>query len=257
LLEKLVDEHPAVPDYRHLLALCHREVSARRWFRRDFEASAEAANKATGILQELVQECPDVPDYRHDLCKTYMMLQFQTGFPPGVADPLQHGMLDKALAICEELVAEHPNVPDYAVSQIQIRFGLAGTLWKTDPPGAETHLRKALALQSSLVRRFPRNFPYRAGMDAIHDALRRLLQQTGRSPEARSMLEASITSLKELLENDPKAGFLRGVLGMRYLDLAKLLREMGEEQAAADAERQAEALRPRWPNEPARRSPPP
>ena len=244
ILERLVAEHPAVPDYRHLLALCYREVFPRP-FTRDPDPSADAADKATKILQALVQEYPDVPDYRHDLCKTYLMLEFRRAFSPGVGGPSQRELLDKALAISEELVAEHPNVPDYAVSQIHSRLRLAAVLWMTDPPGAETHLRKALALQSSLVRRFPRNSSYKFGMTMIHDSLGWLLEQNERLPEARSMVEASIASLKELLENDPKAGPLRGLLAFHYMNLAKLLREMGEPQATADAERQAEALRPR------------
>jgi len=243
LLERLVAEHPTVPDYRHLLALCYREVFPR-WFGRDPDRPAEAANKATRILQELVKEYPDVPDYRHDLCKTYAMLEAWRAFAPGVADPPQRQMLDKALEISEELVAEHPNVPDYAVSQIHIRLGLAGMLRKTDPPGAETHLRKALVLQSSLVRRFPRTSSYKFGMALIHDSLGGLLQQRGRLPEARSMFEASIASLKELLENDPKAQPLRGLLAYRYMSLADLLRGMGEKKAADDAIREAQDLRP-------------
>jgi tetratricopeptide (TPR) repeat protein len=81
-------------------------------------------------------------------------------------------------------------------------------------------------------------------MALIHDSLGGLLKDNGRLPEARSMLEASIASLKELLENDPKAQPLRGLLAYRYMSLADLLRGMGEEQAAAAAVREAQDLRP-------------
>ncbi len=244
LLERLVSEHPAVPDYRHLLALCYREVFPRP-FTRGLDPSADAADKATKILQALVEEYPDVPDYRHDLCKTYLMRELRRAFSSRVTDPPEHDMLDKALALSEELVAEHPNVPDYVLSQIHIRVALAGVLWMTDSTGAETHLRKALALQSSLVRRYPRNSPYKFGLTGIHDFWSWLLEQSDRLAEARSMVEASIASLEEALDNDPKAGFVRRLLADRYLRLAYLLGRMGEDQAADDALLQAKALRPR------------
>jgi tetratricopeptide (TPR) repeat protein len=243
LLERLVAEHPAVPDYRHLLALCYREVFPR-WFGRGPDSSSDAANKATKMLQELVQEYPDVPDYRYDLCQTYTMLNARRAFSPGGADPSQRETLDKALAISEELVAEHPNVPDYAVSQVHIRLSLAAILGKSDPTDAEACLRKALALQSALVRRFPRTSSYKFSMAIICDSLAGFLQERGRLPEARAMLQASIAALKEFLKNDPRAGPFRGVLAHHYMILADLLRRMGEQEAAAEAVRQARDLHP-------------
>ncbi len=108
----------------------------------------------------------------------------------------------------------------------------------------EANLRKALEIQSTLVRRFPRNFSYQFEMAIADESLAGLFQEQGRLPEARSAQQDAITSFKEIMQNDPKAGPIRGVLAHNYANLSDLLRRMGEEQAAAEATRQAEALRP-------------
>lgn len=246
LLEQLVASHPAVPDYRHLLARCYREASFHGFGHRESVAT-ESMERATKILQDLVAEYPDVPDYRYDLSETYAMQVNLRPFSPEATDPAaqkqSREMLEKALAISEELVAEHPNVPDYAASQVHIRLRLAGLLWLSDPTGAEAMLRKAFDLQSALVRRFPRTSFYSFSMAIIQDLLAGLLQQRGKLPEARSMLEGSIASLKAAIQRDPNAP-IRGVLAYNYMRLADLLRRMGDDKAAAEATRQAESLRP-------------
>ncbi len=246
LLERLVADHPTVPDYRHLLARCHREASFR-WSDHRVTLSSETMDQAVKILRKLVDEHPDVPDYRYDLSQTYMIQGTLLPFSPEAADPNARQRcrttLEKALAISEELVAEQPNVPDYAVSQVHIRLRLAGLLWQSDPAGAEAHLRKALDLQSVLVRRFPGTSPYCFWKGVIQDFLAGLLQEHGKLPEARAMREGSIASLKAAVERDPNAP-IRGALAHNYMRLADLLRSMGEEKAAAEAVRQAEALRP-------------
>lgn len=246
LLEQLVASHPAVPDYRHLLARCYREASFHGFGRRE-SVGTENMERATKILQDLVAEYPDVPDYRYDLSETYAMQANLRPFSREATDPAAQKqareMLEKALAISEELVAEHPNVPDYAVSQVHIRLRLSGLLWLSDPTGAEAMLRKAFDLQSALVRRFPNTSFYNFSMGIIQDLLAGLFQQRGKLPEARSMLEGSIASLKAAIQRDPNAP-IRGVLAYNYMRLADLLRRMGDDKAAAEATRQAESLRP-------------
>ncbi|MGD0382156.1 MAG: hypothetical protein ABSA77_01455 [Thermoguttaceae bacterium] len=217
-------------------------------FDRRADSTRETTNKAVQILQKLVEEYPDVPDYRYDLSETYAIEDDRGPFFPKATDSTARKRsletLEKALAISEELVAEHPNIPDYAVSQVFIRLRLANILQESDRSGAESNLRKALDLQSALVRRYPKTFTYKFGMAIIYESLAVLLEKRGVLSEARCMLQASIDALKELSQNDPKAPPLRGILAHHYMSLAELLRRMGEKQAAADAEAQARNLRP-------------
>jgi hypothetical protein len=163
-----------------------------------------------------VDEYPHVPDYRHDLSQSYAWPVPGWPFWPAATDRTaeqrSREMLEKALAISEELVFEHPNIPDYAVSQVHIRLRLTDILWESDPSRAEANLCKALDLQSTLARRFPQNSFYRLGVAIIHESLAVFLRDRGQLPEARSALDNSIASFQEVLQKDPNAGFIRGVL---------------------------------------------
>jgi hypothetical protein len=47
-----------------------------------------------------------------------------------------------------------------------------------------------------------------------------------------------------VLQKDPKAWPIRGVLAGNYMYLANLLRRTGDDKAATEADRQAQGLRP-------------
>jgi tetratricopeptide (TPR) repeat protein len=153
-------------------------------------------------------------------------------------------MLEKAIAISEELVAENPNIPDYAVSQVHIRLRLAETLRDHDPAGAEAALRKAMDLQSTLVRRFPGNSSYKFWMAILHEWLAGLHQEHGQLATARTELQQSVALLKETMDKDPKAEHVSGVLHHNYLSLANVLRRLGQDDAAAEALAKAQELHP-------------
>lgn len=153
-------------------------------------------------------------------------------------------MLDKALNLSEQLVAEHPNIPEYAVSSVFIRLRLSDSLWASDPTGAEDNLRKALDVQSTLVRRFP-NWSNRFWKAAIQESLGRLYLKHDRLAEARTKLQDCIVSFKEVLDESDKPGFLRFILFQNYMKLADVLRGMGDDEAAKEATRQARAFKQR------------
>jgi hypothetical protein len=98
-------------------------------------------------------------------------------------------------------------------------------------------------VQSTLASRFPENSSYRFWVAVIQESLGGLLQERSRLPEARSALQDCIASFKEALRNDAKAGLVRYVLAKNYMNLADVLRRMGEDQAAEEATRQAQDLR--------------
>jgi serine/threonine protein kinase len=241
ILEKLAAEYPAVPDYRHLLAQCYREIPPLRFFR-GLPPAPEASNQALDIMQKLVEEYPDVPDYRYDLGETYAMLAFSPDATDKLAAQRPRELLQKALVISEELVAEHPNIPDYAASQMHIRLALTDALRESDVAGAESSLRKALDIQAALMRRFPHTSTNKFWLAVIRHSLAGFLQQRGQLSEARSALQECITLLKGAMRDDPKAMYIRDVLAQNFMNLADLLRRIGDEPAAAEADRQAREL---------------
>jgi len=239
VLEELVAEYPSIPDYRHLLARCFREMPPRRP-PGDRERDLDGRERATEILQQLVEDFPEVPEYRHDLSENYAMLDFGGPILGREGLSVAEERLQTALGISEELVAEHPNIPNYVVSQVHIHHKLADILRRSDQlDAAEPELRKALALQSSLAQRFPEVSPYRIWLATIQGSLARLLCDRGQLEEARSLAQASVATLDDLVDNEPKHEHVRGVLADSYDCLADVLSRMGEGQLARQARRQA------------------
>ncbi|MGA2258213.1 MAG: serine/threonine-protein kinase, partial [Thermoguttaceae bacterium] len=246
LLERLVADHPEVPGYRHLLARCYRETPPM-WAGRGANSESDSLDKAAQILEKLAEKYPDVADYRYDLSETYALLgdRGSPGQESPDGDTAKHSLatLEKALTLSEQLVAEHPNIPDYAVSSVFIRLRLSGSLWASDPTRTEENLRKALDVQSTLVRRFPENSSNKFWKAVIQESLGRLFQKHDRLPEARIALQDCIVSFNEVLQHDAKEWRVRGILSMNYINLADVLRHLGEDKAAEEAMGQAQNLR--------------
>ena len=248
ILERLVGDDPAVPDYRHLLARCYRELPPP--LRRDGKPATDNLNKAAQILTKLVEEHKDIADYRYDLSETYAMLGEQRAVSEGPGWAGQRGtpkLLDEALKLSEELVAEHPNIPEYAVSQVNIRLRLDHAVRGGDPTRAEANLRKALAVQSALVERSPQAASYKFWRGVIQESLGGLLQEHNRLAEAKTALQDCIASFRDCLRNDGKPSPIPGILAHNYTSLADVLRRLGEDEAAAEATRQARELATKGP----------
>src|SRR5262249_7969527 len=116
LLESLVQMHPTVPAYRHLLALGYREKASRPWG--PFAKTADKdRQEAITLLKKLATDFPSVPDYRFELSETLL-----TGrSPPHVT----RKDVEEALRLATDLVGEHPNVADYQISKAHIHMRLA------------------------------------------------------------------------------------------------------------------------------------
>ena len=244
LLERLIDEQPSVADYRHLLACCYREFPVNGAESAGQSAFA-SADKAIALLRRLVTDFPDVPDYRYDLSKTYARLDFRD--QPVGADfyATMEERLRKSLSISEKLIAENPNVPDYTASYVHSLYMLTEVLRHARRPDeAETTLRKALAIQASLAEQFPKANSYIVWKAILQDALAKMVADRGRSQEARALLESAVAALNPLLQSEPQAAYIHGMLGRCYKNLSDVLSQMGEEQQAAEMLRRGREHRP-------------
>ncbi len=243
ILTELRAAYPDVPDYRHLLALCYRDLPPSvPWAPDDHPLPHDAATQAINILQQLVEDFPDVPKYQYDLSETYALT---ADYAPSIGpDALQQQRLRAALDISEQLVADHPNVPAYVVSQVHIRLRFAGAQRRERQFGAaEEHLQEARAFQAGLARRFPDTPSHQVFVAAIEGDLARLARDCGRLDDARSHLEAGLAVLHELPDDWRRPPYVRDVFVVIYSDLAGVHRQLGDDSAAADAARQAECHR--------------
>jgi eukaryotic-like serine/threonine-protein kinase len=234
LLESLANEHPTVPNYRHLLACCYRDLPPPG-LKSGGQRTLDPQSKAIEILRKLADDFPEVSDFRHDLSKAYAKLDPRDPQFSGDRCAVAEERLRRSLSILERLVAEHPNVPDYAVSQVQTLYTLSEVLRRArGSDDGETALRKALARQSSLVAQFPDVRSYKAWQAILQESLAKLLSDRDQLKEARTLLETAIAGLEQLLKSEPQALYVRDLLGRCYANLADVLTNMGEEQQAAE-----------------------
>jgi serine/threonine protein kinase len=244
LLQDLVNEYPAVPEYRHLLACCYRDLSVGP--PRDGPGSFSAnTSRAVEILRELVEDFPKVPDYRHDLCETLGRIpdlgwsRFATVFAANKQ------RLEEAITLSRALVAEYPNVPQYTASHAQLHDKLSFLFHgagQTAP--AEEELRNAVALQAGLVKQHPEVAAYTFSLAVMESSLARLHRERGDDSGARALLESSLKRLESLLKKDVRLGFVRIFLGRSYRELAQLVSRSGDKEMAAELLRKAEEFGP-------------
>jgi serine/threonine protein kinase len=239
LLTALNQEQPKNPDYRHLLALCYRELVAPPG-----QGRLNTAAKAIEILEGLVQDFPQIADYRLDLCETYAAVEtMEPGLPQRVL-PVMEERLRKAMTLSQQLTAQHPNVPEYLASQARIYHRLGEvfrTMHRLDD--AEDSDRKALDIQTQLVRGFPEVFTYQVWEAAFRNSLADLLMLRDRLPETRALAETNIARTSRLLNGHPELWYLHALLMESNRTLAAALRRSGEAAKASKAESEAEMHR--------------
>jgi serine/threonine protein kinase len=245
LLTELGASYPKVPEYRHLLALCYRDLPAPSQSASDDQLGPrDAMTQAITVLKQLVDDFPAVPEYRYDLSETYAM----AAVPALCEGPDPLGMeeqrLRAALEISEQLVAQRPNIPTYVVSQVHIRLRLADFLRRRNQPdAAEEQLKQAQSLQVTLARRFPEVPSHQVFVAVVDGALGRLLRDRGQLNEARSHFEAAAAVLNKLPSDWPRPPYVRDVLVATFTELADVDGRLGDHTAASEAARRAEEYR--------------
>ena len=245
ILTELSAAHPEVPDYRHLLALCYRDLPPPLPWSQDHHPSRlDATTEAIEILRQLLNDFPDVPKYRFDLSETYAMAAVPELCPGPDPPGIEEQRLQAALEISEQLVAERPNIPTYVVSQVHIRLRSADSLRRRNQSNAaEEQLQRARTLQVGLARRFPDTPTHQVFVAVIEGALARLLCDCSRFDDARTRFEEAIAVLNELPDDWQRPPYVRDVLVATYTGLAGVHRRLGDHAAAAEASRRAQQYR--------------
>lgn len=240
LLEQLVREFPAVPEYRHLLACCYRDLPPDRF--RAVEPSAKPnTERAVILLRQLVTDFPRVPDYRLDLCETLARPAPPDRFRDPISEEQKRKQLEEAVALSAALVGEYPNVPDYAAAHARYldHLGIALFLAEQSADG-EKLLQKAVAIQNKLVKQYPEVVAFGLWLSLMERSLGRIQSERGAWKEARTHLESAILRMEALRKKNTRMGSVRPYLGMAYRDLAQALTTGGEANLATAALRKSE-----------------
>jgi eukaryotic-like serine/threonine-protein kinase len=235
LLARLSEEFPAVPEYRHLLACCYRDLPPV-W---EPQSTRPGPDRAVELLRKLMADYPRIPDYRHDLCET---------LGRGGPDMKKGGtsadrQLREAIDLSTELVALYPNVPEYTAAHARYLDRLGMSLQKQGKPAdAEPLNRKAVALQTKLVTQYPGVLVHTLWLGLMERSLGQTLSDLKQFKEARTMLEGCINRVEPLWKKDRKLDGLRPFLSMAYGNLAQLNDRTEEPIMAAAARAKAAEL---------------
>lgn len=234
-LEPLCQANPDIADYRHLLALCYREIT------HDFLSTQMTT--AIEMLESICQDFPGNADYRLDLCETYAKVDARAGMRSQEDRAAIRLRLEKALAIADELASQHPYEPDYMVAQVRIhhelgilgRYGNGEQIAPTTSEtlqNAESHYRQAWLIQKRLAEDYPDVVYHRVWLTMIQHSLATVLIPQKKLDEARRLLEDSIADLEVMEGDDTQAMFARGILNRNYVAYAEVLRAQGDDAAA-------------------------
>ncbi|MDP7287407.1 MAG: protein kinase [Phycisphaerae bacterium] len=228
LLTDLRSQQPKNPAYRHLLALCYREIVPDN--ERD---AAPEIDKSIELLEGLVRDFPKMPDYSFDLCETYAAVETlgRDRSPNAGRTIIQR--LDKALDIAERLVDDYPDMPEYLACEARINHRFAETHTRQDRLRlAGEHAQVAVKLQAELVKDFPGTVTYRIWLAAYRNAQARTLLADDKLTEAKSVVLANIADTKSLLEARPEMWYLHGLLMDAHHNLSSVLRRDGKDSEA-------------------------
>jgi serine/threonine protein kinase len=255
ILEQLCGEHPSVPDYRFLLALCHRlpgigPAPAKK------PAEVRARQQAIGILEELVAQYPQVAEFRYELAATYAWIhtglyrwERNSAIPP---DAEEH--LLRALHESQQLVDEYPTIPRFANSHVLILAKLGTVYWRTERLAeAETRFRISLQTQRQILDDFP-DLPAsnHVLLEFLRLRLAQVLDESNHSPREPARLEATQVLLTECIENlanlvkrpelfDDRLAW--NSFPVAYRTLSRVLADLGKTSAAETAARRGESIR--------------
>jgi tetratricopeptide (TPR) repeat protein len=241
----LLDVEPAAratPEVQHLLALCYLEgagVSEARGRR-----AQGGVDRAIEILEGLVRDFPNDLDYAFDLSEAYTRGQVPRPGAPAETQRATEEHFAKSLALLDKLVTAHRDVPDFAAAEARVYDKLGAFYRQLERwPEAEGNFRKAIAIQTSLVKQFPEVPYYGLWLANFRIALGDVLTRQNQASQAAVELQEAVSSLLQEGEVNSGAGRPHELLALGYSKLATALRQAGERERADEASRKAEEER--------------
>jgi serine/threonine protein kinase len=241
MLEELSRRHPADPDYRFLLALCHRLSGIGPPTDRSV-ARVSGRRRAMQVLEELKTEYPQAADYRYELAVTCASVS--VGLFPGedggelsaTAEP----SLLRALDELSWLVAHRPAIPEYARYRSLALAKLGMFYWRTERLAeAEDLFEQAFRTQAAVVSGFP-GLPsqHRVQLELIRLRWAQVCLARGTDADDRGLLERADEHLNrciaQLTELTARPELARDELAWTILPLAhQTLSEIHDEPGSA------------------------
>ena len=238
--EETAEHHPERRQAALDVAIVHRSLAWMDWFGRRGDR-IEVERAAIARFERLLERWPDRTDVKLELVKA---LKGPRGRFYQVKDDEADAViarLERARELTAEALSRTPGLTVAESEQAEILASLGATHWtcRKDPEAAESLLREALALWSELAGQ---SDDHRIEMKAVRMRffLVDILRDLDRTSEAVTEIEANISVLEK---HDDR--FLRHILARAWGTLAQIHDSAGDEEAAAEARRHAEAATPK------------
>jgi tetratricopeptide (TPR) repeat protein len=241
IIQKLVDEHPAVTKFRGNFALNRINLAVVLGLSRPSESEAEY-RAAVAIYQKLADDHPAVTAFRSGEAYAH------NGLGGLLKDTGRHRESEAeyraAVAIYQKLADDHPAVTAFRSGEAYAHNGLGWLLFDGGrTTEAEAEHRQALVIIQKLADDHPAVAYLRGFLASGHRNLGLLLSQTGKPSEAEAECRAAVTLLRRLVDDDPKVPMYRRDLAEVHTFLSVVLRRFGRASEALDHAERAVAAR--------------
>jgi len=242
LLGQLVAEEPDNPNYRLALARCYRSMLPAAWHEKDQAQATEMKQQAIDILDDLVATHPDRAIYAYELADTLAMtapVTAQTSLPP---DDVDH--LDRAVELARQLTRRYPTSHPYKALLAGALAKLAAHHAATDAfENAASNFEDCILLLRSLREQASGNQVYLQALGRASRDYGELLREKKSLDRSRSVLKEAIAEYEAYRKTPGARRPSTRLLVTLYHSLSATLTQLGEDQLATEARRNADLLR--------------
>jgi len=241
LRQRLVADFPAVPTYRHELAMTHNNMGIVLNSLGKRGESEAAYRQALEILAKLAADFSTVPEYRKELARSHLNLGALLADLEKRAEAA--AAYRQALDIQVELVARFPEVPEYRKEQARSHDNL-GTLLDSEGKRDEAAAayRQALDVREKLAADFPNVPAYAVELAGGCCNFGHLLCEGGQAVTALNWYQKAIATLESVVANEPRLVPAREFLRNSHWGRAKALDALGRHAEAAQDWKRALAM---------------
>ncbi len=237
----LAAEFPSATEYRHNLALSHRNLGQLFTdLRMGVEAEGEY-RQALAIYEKLAADSPTARRYNNGIAVSHIDLG---NLFKDIGKRLEaEGEYRQSLAIHQKLAADFPTVPEYR-KLLALTHNNLGMLLKVlgKRAEAETEYRKSLAIKEKLAAEFPAVPTYRQDLATIHLSLGILFKNIGKQADAEGDYRKAVAIRVKLAAEFPAVPEYRKELAESYLHLGTVLADLGKRSDAEEQYRNALAI---------------
>ncbi len=238
LLEVLVADFPAEPDYRAALAEGCLSLADELTF--GFARPQEAEpilRQALVLFETLADDFPATPQFRTRPGRVRQSLAVALAGLGRARDAEDESRSGVALA--EKLVDQFPTEPEYRDLLAETLSSLAGALVRNDPQEAEKLLRQVWGIRVRVLAENPNSQHHRFATACNQESLANLLRDGGRLPEAEEAYRQAIALCQPIVADFPNGLSSRSALGNFYDELGTVLEATNRLDEAEQAYRLA------------------